>query len=153
MNAKIFKKVESLAREVRESLRRQGLVVPVKNQDGSISVDRYRIVKRTSGFYSILDHDDEVIVDLINLPQSAALLANNLALGRFVDSEILNFDRYYGYNLFEEQLSRQHAESNLKKKNIDRADFLFTKCKIAKLKRMDAKRAIMHSFDKLRRPR
>ena len=72
-----------------------------------------RLVK--TGFYSILNYCNDVVVDYINLPQSAALLANRLALGKYMDDNILIADRSYGHALFEEELHKLHQD-DLKKK-------------------------------------
>jgi hypothetical protein len=123
----------------------------VNNRDGSISVDNYKIVKDKSGFYSIRDRDNDVIIKQINLPQTAAVLANKLALGRGIDTEILLDDREYGYNLFEELLSKKISEASIVKKDYDRADLMSVKLRIASYKKTEAKKKISYSFEKLRK--
>jgi hypothetical protein len=147
----IFRKVASIAHAVRNDLRKKGFVVPVKNKDGSISFDSYLVVKESTGFYSIRNRIDDKIVDHINLPQTAALLANRLALGYFVDDRLIESDRQYGYSLFYETLAKKQAENSLKRKDIDRADLMYTKYNIARTKKIEAKTTIMASFEKLRR--
>jgi len=147
----IFSQVEHLARGIRLDLRKKGFAIPCDNGDGTISVESYTIVKEGDGFYSIRDFTDEVIVGKINLPQTAAILANNLALGRWLDEDIVEQDRKYGYNLFEETLSKQQALRSLKKKDIDRADLMFTQEALAKAKKLTAKKAILSSYEKLKR--
>jgi hypothetical protein len=151
MNKIVVERVERIARKVKEDLRQSGFVIPVNNRDGSISVDNYKIVKDKSGFYSIRDRDNDIIVKQINLPQTAAVLANKLALGRGIDTEILVTDREYGYNLFEELLSKQISENSIIKKDYDRAEIMSTKLKIAAYKKTEAKKKIIYSFEKLRR--
>lgn len=153
MNDFVFKKIENLAKIVKADLRKKGLVVPVENNDGSVTVDAYTIVKKVTGFYAIVDRFSEVVVDDINLPQTAAVLANNLALGKWLDSDLLRQDKIYGYKLFEEQLLNNHGSTNLKKLDYDKAEVNFTKAKIARYKKMNAKEAVLKSFDKLRRMR
>jgi hypothetical protein len=149
----VFKKIETLAYEVRKNLRKQGFVVPCDNGDGTVGVDNYTIVKENTGFYVIKDRHNNVIVDQINLPQTAAVLANNLALGKWLDDALLREDRRYGYGLFEETLSRAHALNSLKRKDIDRAELMYTRLKIARFKKTAAKKEILSSFEKLRRLR
>ena len=90
------------------------------------------------------------MVDKINLPQTAALLANGLELGRWLDNTILQKDRTYGYALFEETLYRQHADTNMKK-DIDRAQVMLTKSQLNRVKKESCKRDILQSFEKLRK--
>ena len=121
----IYKKVKQLSIVVNEQLRRQGIVVPKKTPDGSIRVGYYTIKKYNTGFYSILNYRDDIVVELINLPQTAAILANRLALGKYLDDELLDTDRKYGHALFEEELHLILAERNIKLNNLDRADVMY----------------------------
>ena len=89
----LFKKFAAIGREVKDSFFRKGLVIPVQNDDGTISVGTYTIVKDTeTGLFSVLDYSGEIKIDLINLPQTAILVANSLALGRFPDSDVIQLD-------------------------------------------------------------
>lgn len=153
MNDIVFKKIEQIAKSVKADLRRKGLVIPIDNEDGSVTVDTFTITKEATGFYAIKDRFNEIVVANINLPQTAALLANSLALGKWLDSNLVRQDRIYGYKLFEEQLFKAHADKNLKRNNIDKADFDYTKANIAKHKKIKAKEEILRSFDKLRKMR
>lgn len=150
---KTYIELERIASEVKQDLRRRGLIIPVKEKDGTITVEGYRIVKELTGFYTVTDTRNQPIVTNINLPQTAALLANDLALGRWLNTDILNQDRHYGYNTFEETISKLHAHTSLKKKNIDRAEILFTRSKIAQDKSKKLKNELVSRFEKLRRLR
>ncbi len=147
----IYEKIKQLDRSVKADLRRQGIVIPKKYKDGSIGVGRYRIVKENTGFYSILDYRNETIIEQINLPQTAAILANKLALGKFLDDQILNSDRRYGHALFEETLHKNLAEKNIKKNKLDEADLFYTKAKISKYKKDKFKKEINSGYEKLLR--
>jgi hypothetical protein len=151
MDKQVFKKVEKLAKEVKQNLRNKGFVVPRDNGDGTITVDKYTIVKESTGFYTIRDQHNDIIVDRINLAQTAAVLANNLALRRWIDQDIVDKDRIYGYNLFEETVTKQHIDSSRKRDDHDRADVLNIKLNIAQQRKRTAYSAILSSFDKLRR--
>lgn len=153
MQDQVFKQVAKLATQVKQDLRKKGLVIPRDNGDGTITVDQYTIVKQQSGSYTILDSRNELIVDHINLAQTAVLLANGLALGRWLDSELVKQDRAYGYGLFEETLTKRHAETSIQSNNVDRALLMYTKASIARQKKLSAKTVIMNSFEKLRRLR
>jgi len=147
----IYQKVKQLGLDVKEQLKRQGIIIPTKTPDGSIRVGYYTIKRNKTGFYSILDYSNEAVVEFINLPQTAALLANRLALGKYLDDELLDADRRYGHALFEEELHLTLAERNLKTNNVDRADVLFTKFKIAKHRKEQHRKTIFYGFDKLMR--
>lgn len=147
----IYLKIQKLGRDVKEELRRQGIIVPVKKKDGSIQVGHFRIKKTQTGFYSVVDPKNEVIIDRINLPQTAAVLANRLALGKWLDDNILTADTRYGFALFDEELHKQLAEKNLKSNNVDKADMMYTKSAIAKHKKEQYKFEINKGFEKLMR--
>jgi hypothetical protein len=147
----VYQQVKDLAEKVKTKLQKQGIAIPSKAEDGNIILGNYKIKKSKTGFYSILNYCNDVVVDFINLPQSAALLANKLALGKYIDDEILNADRNYGHALFEEELHKMLAEKNIKSKNIDRAEIMFTKYNIAKYKREQHKKTIVNDFEKLLR--
>lgn len=147
---RVYAKLNTVAQTVKADLKRKGIAIPVKNSNGTVSLENYTISKQMSGFYSILDRHGDIIIDQINLPQSAALLANNLALGRWIDTGIRTLDTEYGYRSFEYELFKKNANLSLKNKNIDRADMLFTRCGIAKSKVESAKKQIIASFEKLR---
>jgi hypothetical protein len=149
---KLYQKVTTLALEVKNNLRRKGFVVPTVLKDGTVDVDGYRIVK-ANGLYEIKNQINDSVVAQINLPQTAALLANDLALGKWLDTDLVARDRYYGYKNFEEQLTKQSALKCLKKNDIDRADLMFTKWKIARSQALTTKNAILGNFEKLRRLR
>lgn len=149
ISEKVYKQLKQLTVEVKNDLRRKGVVVPVKNDDGTVSIGFYT-VKKANGYYQVFDHTDDIIVDQINLPQSAIIIANNLALGKFVDKEILNSDRNYGYAAFEELLHKRFAEKNMPK-NVDKADVYFTKSAVNKSKKDRYKADILRTFEKLKK--
>jgi hypothetical protein len=147
----LYAKIQKISIDVKENLKRQGIVVPTKTPDGLIRVGHYTIKKNKTGFYSILNYSNEAVVEFINLPQTAAMLANRLALGKYLDDELLDADRRYGHALFEEELHLTLAERNLKSNNIDRADVMFTKFSIAKHRKEQHRKTIFNGFDKLMR--
>ena len=146
----VYNKFKTVANAVKEELKRKGMAIPVKNQNGTITLETFTILKNHAGFYEIKDRRGDVVVSGINLPQTAALLANGLALGRWLDEKIYNLDREYGYRLFESDLLKKNATKNLKKNNVDRAEMLFTKFSIEKSKVDTTKREIVSCFEKLR---
>lgn len=147
----IYAKIQQLNLNVKEKLLQQGIVVPVKKTDGTVQVGNYLIKKHKSGYYSVVNFRNDVVVDNINLPQTAAIQANRLALGKWVDDGILSADAGYGHALFDEILHKQLAEKSLKLKNLDKAEMMYTKYAIDKHKKEQHKSAVDRGFEKLMR--
>lgn len=145
----IYQRVKQLGINVKEQLKSQGIVVPSKNEDGTTRIGHYTIKKFNTGFYSILNSKNEAVVEQINLPQTAAIVANRLALGKSIDDEMLTVDRQYGHALFEEELHKTMADRSLRSKNTDRAEILYTKFYISKHRKEQYKKTIVAGFDKL----
>lgn len=148
LNRDIYKKIVLVTNTVKDKLRRKGIAIPVKNDDGTISFGSYTVKKDRDRFYSILDYSNNAIVSKINLPQTALLVANNLALGKFLDKELISLDQNYGFALFEEEL-----EMHLSRKNVsaDIYSLRMTKALKAKYKKDLYKKDIERSFEKLRK--
>jgi hypothetical protein len=145
----LIKKILHVSNEVKEEFRKKGIAIPTMNDNGSISLGHYTIKKGTDGFYNILDYSGEAVVSQLNLAQTAAIVANNLALGKFVDDELVNKDRRYGYAVFEEEQAKR-ALAKSSKKDLDYFDLMLTKHMIAKAKKNLYKSEIVKSFEKLR---
>jgi hypothetical protein len=144
----LYKKMVRLSDEVKQQLLKKGIVIPAKNTDGSVSIGRFKIIKNDEGFYAIINSQREVIVDGINLPQTAVIVANGLALGKFKDAEVINHDKRYGYALFEETRHKQ-AIDNSNKKSLEYFDLAMTKYSIARAKKEYHKKDVVRSFQKL----
>jgi hypothetical protein len=147
----VYSKIEQLSKDAKSKLLTQGIVVPIKGKDGAIKVGNYIIKRKKDGFYCILDFEKEIIIDRINLPQTAAVVANRLALGKYVEDDIVNADTGYGYALFDEELHTKLAEKNVQSNMLDRADVMFTKSKISRFKKDEYMKTVMRSFNKLMR--
>ena len=143
----LFSKIQTITTQVRQALRRRGIVIPVKNANGTVSLGSYTVVKNTQGMYQIIDEYDKVMVNNINLPETAAMVANDLALGRMLDYNIISCDRDYGYALFEETLHQRAIRSN---KNLESIEIRLTKFMICKAKREISKQEIIRRFKKFR---
>jgi len=144
----LYKKIVKVSTEVKKEFRRKGLVIPVENKDGSVTLDNYTITKNLEGFYAIINSSGYTVVEQINLPQTAAVLANGLALGRFLDDDLLKKDQEYGYALFDESL-HERAVRRSNEKSLDYFDLRLTKCMIARAKKEHYKSDIVKSFEKL----
>jgi len=143
----LFSKIQAVTTQVRLALRRRGIVIPIKNPNGTVSLGSYTVVKNLQGFYQVINERDEIIVDNINLPETAAMVDNDLALGRILDYNIISQDRDYGYALFEETLHQRAIRSN---KNLESMEIRLTKFMICKIKRESCKREIIRRFKKFR---
>jgi hypothetical protein len=144
----LYRKIQQLSVEVKKELQLKGMVAPVKNSDGSVNIGYYRIVKDTQG-YSVIDHRGEVIEQGLNLPQSAVLLANGLALGRYKDKTVVDHDRRYGYALFEEELHTKKKER--KKTTLEYYDVSIAKASEARSKKEFYKKDLLNKYEKLMR--
>lgn len=145
----LYAKIVSLSTEVKDSLRQRGIVIPIENANGSVRIGHYTVMKNTDGFYSVMDYSGHAIADKINLPQTAAMLANGLALGKFLDTKLLQLDREYGYAMFEETLHKAAVKSSAKK-SLEIYEIGMTKYLIAQRKKEQHKSSIIKSFEKLR---
>ena len=149
INDNLYLKIRQLSDTVQDKFRQRGIAIPVENANGTISIGTYTIGKNDKG-YIIVNRYNEVEVEGINLPQTAALLANGMALGKFKDQSILNTDRNYGFALFEEELYKR-AVLHSSKRDLEYFDINYTKLMIAKAKRLNHKHTIDKSFEKLRK--
>lgn len=146
----LFKKVENLAAGVRNDFRKKGIVLPITDNRGIVHLDNFSIIKTKNGSYSILNSIGDPVVENINLPQTAILVANKLALGKYVDDKLISLDKKYGYNIFEHAQFDKVAKAMQKKQDWDRMDTLIIKSNDAKLKAESARKSIIMSFEKLR---
>jgi len=111
----IYQRLYDLQLKVKQDLKRKGLAPAKKNNDGTVSVGRYKIIKN-NGLYEIIDWSGEVRFKNINLAQTAAVVANSLAVNYFPDNKLIEIDYKYGSALFEEQ----HLNKLVNKKNLDK---------------------------------
>lgn len=149
VDERIYRKITKLTNEVKTKLYRKGLVIPSKNLDGTISVGKYIITKTSDTYFQILEKNGDVLVDNINLPQTAAIVANSLALGQKVNKEILLKDQTYGSAVFEELLYNHRIENS--KEDDDRLQTMLIKKESNLQKKEVCKREIEESFQKLMR--
>ena len=115
----LYSKIKEIAQGVAADLKAKGLVVPTRSKSGTIKFGNYSIIKK-NGFYSIIANSDINIVERINLPQTAILVANALALGKWADDKMINADQQYGFSSFEEDQCKQVSEAAAKKKDWDK---------------------------------
>jgi hypothetical protein len=143
----VYKKISNISSEVKTKLFRKGLVVPKKNNDNSISVGRY-LIKKINGLYTIANGKNCVILENINLPQTAILIANKLALWGAVDYNLFLKDQSYGSTLFEDELYTQRIDKHT---DEDYRQVMLIKRDVVREKRDFYKQEIEESFQKLMR--
>ena len=149
----LYKKVAALSSGVKQEFRDLGIVIPRRGANGSILLGDYTVIKNPDGSYAVLDSKDAVVFGEINLSHSAILIANDIALGKAPESQLVENDKTYGYNTFEEDHYKKLIANLSKKKEWDRVETLTLKQMQARNKAKVAKAAVLESFEKLRRLR
>ncbi len=145
----IYKNITELNNFVKLELKKNGFVVPIQQSDGSIKIDSYFIKKNDKGFFEIKNKKNNFLLENINLAQTAVIIANKLALGKWIDSNILNIDYNYGYAVFDEQVGFRIKRNSLKNKDYDKFDIACNKILKAKNKKEYYKKLIINDFQKL----
>jgi hypothetical protein len=144
----LFEKFTKLANAVRQDFKRKGIVLPSQQRDGSIQIGTYNIKKTDSAYY-VRDRNNHIVAGPLNLAQTAVVVANDLALGRWPDHKLIDDDRWYGYKAFAEQSALYIAETAGKRKDADRADFSLYRAAIAAEQKLTYKKTIDSRFNKL----
>ncbi len=142
----VYNQFQLVAKQVLTDLKRKGHVVPIPGPNGSLKFEKFTVVKNSKGLYTVCGKNVTYFED-INLPQTAAIIANNLALGKILDISIVNLDRDYGYRLFEEELYQKAI--NRPKNSLDQFIMYDTRKRIARARKQAIKDRIMTSFKKL----
>lgn len=146
---RLYQKILILTRKVRDDFRRKGMVIPVKNSDGNIRVGKYLITRTNSDFYSVIGVDGEIMAENLNLPQTAVVVANHLALRGYLNTDIVEKDREYGYAYFEHQVyqrARDRAEID-----PDYFDLKASKYEFSSERAELYKQQILEQFNKLQK--
>lgn len=144
---KIFWKIRELTKKVKTELFKKGMAIPSKTEEGNVRVGHYVVRRQINGFYTVQATNGEIIVENLNLPQSAVLIANNLMLKKNIDKNILNKDIEYGYAHFEYQQYKR-AEEKIKNDPYD-YDVRLYKFEHSGEKAEDCKAEILYHYDKL----
>jgi hypothetical protein len=153
LSTQLYKKLVNLTRSTKNSLRVKGIAIPSKIDDNNIKIGDYVIVKNTENYYSVLDQNRSIVYDQINLPQTAIILANALAVGKKPELAIIEQDSRYGFNIFNTQNYSRLAKSLSKKGDWDRYDSILIKKESSKEKADVARNYIVRTFEKLRQDR
>ena len=143
---KLYRAMDLLTHDVVSSLRRRGIVIPKICEDGSVKIGRFSIVKNEHGQYEVKDLAGCCLHKSINLPQTAIVLANDLALGRWEDHRLLIADTKYGYADFEESL---HTQNYNKSKDLIKSGVSLAKISASQVKKTQLKKIVLDRFEKL----
>lgn len=146
--SQIFSKVQQVANSVKQNLRDKGYIIPVKEKDGSINFEGIHVRKIKNTFYSVYDKTEHPIIENLNLLETAVVLANNAALGRFLDMKIVEADKQYGYHSF--KLDVFTARFNNAEKMTDTWVYYETRRNKASENTQKYKQIVYNSFNKLR---
>ena len=149
----LYKQVADLTAGIKQEFRAKGIVIPVRGINGGIRLDDYTVSKEQDGTYTITDSTNDTLFDGLNLSYAAILIANDLALGKIPERDVIENDTIYGYNVFEEEHYRRMSASLVAKKEWDRAETMTHKQKMARDRAKNAKSAVLISFEKIRRLR
>jgi hypothetical protein len=149
LSNKIYQKIQNINRDVKEKLRRRGFVSPILQSDGSIVVGQYKIKKNQNNFFDIEDKHQRKIIFDINLPESAILIANDLALTNFLNPVKISIDKQYGYVLFDITRYNHNIKTLLKKQNYEKLDLMIAKKSSAVYKANQIKTLIESDYKKL----
>jgi hypothetical protein len=143
----VANKMATVAKTVISDLKSKGYIVPIKHADGNIQYDRFIVVKMKNGCYQVKNKLGKVYADQLNLPQTAVVIAHNLALGNLPSDVLIILDRNYGYRSFDEELYRTAVIRN--SNDLDKQIFYQTQYEIAHERKNRFKSQIMKSFRKL----
>jgi hypothetical protein len=144
----LFEQFEKLAKNVKTDFKKKGLVVPVQNRDGTIQIGVFAIKKKDSAYY-VTGRNGDAMAGPLNLAQTAILVANDLALGRWPDPKLIDSDTWYGYKAFAEASANSVAERARKDNDADRADFSQYKAAVAAEQKLSFKKVIDQRYNKL----
>jgi len=112
----LIQKLQTLKNKVKENLRANGIVVPVKTERG-LRLEDYEIILEQAGYVVYNRFGEKVYSNLYYL-QTAVLVANALASKRTVKNEWISDDRYAGVADFDKTLFEQRFTSSLKKNDM-----------------------------------
>ena len=144
----VYYKIQDLTKQVKADFRSRGLVLPTKNDNNDIRIGNY-FLSKVNNQYQITDKFKEVICNNINLPQTALLLTNTLALTGKLDKDLLEKDQQYGFNSFDRDNFDRLAKICVKKKNWNNYHHVVSRKDSATARADSAKRTIINRFEKL----
>jgi hypothetical protein len=127
----LIDRLANMKNVVKDSLRKKGIVTPVKTKRG-VKLDNYEIVLERTG-YTIYDKFNEPVYERLYYLQTAILVSNSLALKREVKDKWLEVDRTAGVADFDMRLFDLRLNSSIKKQDwfgVEHYRTRFTESKI-----------------------
>jgi hypothetical protein len=110
--SKVTNLLHTLKSNVKDNLRKHGIVPPIKTKRG-IKIDQYEIVKNQDG-WTIFNQWGEAEHQFLNYLQTAILVANNLALRKYENKQVLEDDRAAGSSEFDTKLFEYRYKKSVK---------------------------------------
>jgi hypothetical protein len=146
----LFDKIEDLAITIKQEFKRKGFVIPSQHKDGSVQIGGYFIVKKDDGYW-INNRHGNAVEGPLNLARTAIVVANELALGKWVDTDLITKDRWYGFKAFDERVANAKIIQAINRDDNDRADVNRIRAVIAREQKLHYKKDIDSRFAKLRK--
>lgn len=143
----VLQKLQSLKNAVKISLRKKGVVVPIKTKTG-LKLDDYEIVLEQSG-YTIYDKFRDSVYKNLYYLQTAVLVANALALRKEVKNDWIIDDRTAGVADFDMKLFEYRYTSSVKKKDMFGIQHYHTRFTESKLKHTSYINSLNNSYFRL----
>lgn len=144
----VYYKIQDLTKQIKEDFKSRGVILPTKSENNNIRIGNY-FVSKVDNQYQITNKFKEVVCSNINLPHTAILITNTLALTGKIDKSLLERDRQYGFNSFDRDNFDRLARIFVKKKNWNNYYHAISRMSSATARADNAKKAIINRFEKL----
>jgi len=108
MSDRLYEQLLEITEKAREYFRSNGFVIP-SQQDNDVRIGPYVIKREESGF-AIFDQNNQLAYEIVNLPETAILVANAIALGKSPNRNVMLYDKKYGFGQFDLYNSQRLAE-------------------------------------------
>lgn len=144
----LFDKIEKLTISIDREFKFKGVVLPCRDQMGNIHIGNFIVSKKDNVWY-VKNDQDKIIVGPLNLGKTAIIIANDLALGRSLDYDLVNKDKWYGFKEFDEFTAKIHANKARKKYDANQEVHNLELAKIASMKKKFYKESIDSRFNNL----
>jgi hypothetical protein len=152
ISTETYNQLIDLVLKTKKDFKSRGVAIPTLSENGSVKIGRYTVGRNSTGYF-ILDNYKEVVFSSINLPQTALIIANSLALNQVVSRHILEQDARCGDIEFDELNFNRLTASLIRKKDTERYESLSIKHNAAQEKAEKARRDILRLFGKLQQLR
>lgn len=147
-SSSVYYKIQELTKQVKDDFKSRGFVLPTKSDNNDVRIGNY-FVSKIDDQYRITNRFKEIVCDNINLPQTALLLSNSLALNGKLDRSLLEKDQQYGFNSFDRDNFDRLAKLSVKKGNWNKYHHAISRKESAHMRADNAKKAIVNRFEKL----